>query len=204
MRVQRLVMPDGSGSWTVLGDRGEVIAPVEGFLAHLQALGRSPETVRTYATSLKLWWEFLGSAGCGSDTATVDHVARFVAWLRVPAENVAVLEGGSARCSPTTLNRHLAALFSFYDYQARNGVPLARQLVAWRRSNRGRVPAVPAPCHRRAGGRPVSAANRRRRAARGPGRAAGGPRGTVRWSGSPGQVRQALGCGQSCCGGRPQ
>lgn len=201
MRVQRLVMPDGSGSWTVLGDRGEVIAPVEGFLAHLQALGRSPETVRTYATSLKLWWEFLGSAGCGSDTATVDHMARFVAWLRVPAENVAVLEGGSARCSPTTLNRHLAALFSFYDYQARNGVPLARQLVAWRRSNRGRVPAVPAPCHRRAGGRPVSAAASSSRACWA----------CCRWTGrncavvwKSGQVRQALGCGQSCCGGRPQ
>jgi hypothetical protein len=75
--------------------------------------------------------------GCGFDAATVDHVARFVAWLRAPAENVAVLEGGSARCSPVTLNRHLAALFSFYDYQARNGVPLAQQLVACRRSNRG-------------------------------------------------------------------
>ena len=137
MRVQRLVMPDGSRSWTVLDDRGEVIGPVEAFLAHLQALDRSPETVRTYATSLKLWWEFLGSAGCGFDTATVDHVARFVAWLRAPAENMAVLEGGSARCSPATLNRHLAAVFSFYDYQARNGVPLAQQLVAWRRSNRG-------------------------------------------------------------------
>ena len=31
MRVQRLVMPDGSGSWTVLDDRGGVIAPVEAF-----------------------------------------------------------------------------------------------------------------------------------------------------------------------------
>ncbi len=94
MRLQRLVMPDGSVSWTVLDDRGEVIAPAEAFLAHLQALGRS-ETVRTYATSLKLWWEFLGGVGCGFDAATVDHVVRFVSWLRAPAENVAVLEGGS-------------------------------------------------------------------------------------------------------------
>lgn len=108
MRVQRLVMPDGSASWTVLDDQGGVIFPAEAFLAHLQALNRSPETVRTYATSLKLWWEFLGAVGCGFDTATVDDVARFVAWLRAPAENVAVLEGGSARCSPATLNRHLA------------------------------------------------------------------------------------------------
>lgn len=154
MRVQRLVMPDGSGSWTVLDDRGEVVAPVEAFLAHLQALDRSPETVRTYATSLKLWWEFLAEASCGYDMATVDHVARFVAWLRAPAENVTVLEGGPARCSPATLNRHLAALFSFYDYQARNGVPLAQQLVAWRRSNRGGFRPF---LHHATGGRAVAA-----------------------------------------------
>ena len=154
MRVQRLVMPDESGSWMVLDDRGEVIAPVEAFLAHLQALNRSPETVRTYAASLKLWWEFLAEAGCGYGTATVDHVARFVAWLRAPAENVTVLEGGPARCSPATVNRHLAALFSFYDYQAGNGVPLAQQLVAWRRSNRGGFRPF---LHHATGGRAVAA-----------------------------------------------
>jgi len=137
MRVQRVVMPNGAVSWTVLDDCGDVVAPVEAFLAHLHALNRSPETVRTYATSLKLWWEFLDGAGASFETAGVDHVARFVAWLRAPAENVTVLEGGDARCSPATLNRHLAAVFSFYDYQARNGVALAQQLVAWRRSNRG-------------------------------------------------------------------
>ncbi len=48
-----------------------------------------------------------------------------MAWLRAPAENVTMLKGGTARCSPATVNRHLAALCAFYDYQARNGVPLA-------------------------------------------------------------------------------
>jgi len=35
------------------------------------------------------------------------------------------------------VNRHLAALFTFYEYRARNGVVLAQSLVAWRRVNRG-------------------------------------------------------------------
>jgi integrase len=35
------------------------------------------------------------------------------------------------------VNKHLAALFSFYDYHARNGVTLAQALITWRRSNRG-------------------------------------------------------------------
>ena len=35
------------------------------------------------------------------------------------------------------MNRHLGALFGFYDYQARFGVGLAGGLVAWRRAGRG-------------------------------------------------------------------
>ncbi|HZM67510.1 MAG TPA: tyrosine-type recombinase/integrase [Nakamurella sp.] len=137
MRVQRVLMPDGSESWTVLDAGGGPVPAVEGFLAHLQALDRSPTTIRTYATSLKLWLQFLDQLGVTADEVAVEHVSRFVAWLRAPAENVTVLVGGSGRCGPATVNKHLAALFSFYDWQARNGVALAQSLVAWRRVNRG-------------------------------------------------------------------
>lgn len=152
MRVQRLVMPDGSESWTVLAAGGEPVPAVEAFLAHLQALDRSPTTVRTYATSLKLWLQFLDRIGVTVDEAAVEHVSRFVAWLRAPADNVAVLDGGTGRCAPATVNRHLAALFSFYDYRARNGVTLAQSLVAWRRVNRGGYRPF---LHHVTGGRPV-------------------------------------------------
>jgi len=63
MRVQRLVMPDEAESWTVLGDDGVPVVSIESFLAHLQALDRSPTTVRSYAISLKLWAEFLAQVG---------------------------------------------------------------------------------------------------------------------------------------------
>ena len=137
MRVQRMLMPDGSESWTVLDASGGPVPAVEGFLAHLQALDRSPNTVRTYATSLKSWSQFLDRLGVAVDEVTVEHVSRFVAWLRAPAENVTVLAGGAGRCGPATVNKHLAALFSFYDWQARNGVVVGQSLVAWRRVNRG-------------------------------------------------------------------
>lgn len=35
MRVQRVVMPDGAESWTVLGVGGEPVHAVEAFLAYL-------------------------------------------------------------------------------------------------------------------------------------------------------------------------
>jgi hypothetical protein len=107
MRVQRVLMPDGSESWTVLDVGGEPVGAVEAFLAHLQALDRSPTTLRTYATTLKLWLQFLEPLGVAVDEATVENVPRFVTWLRAPAENVAVLDGGSGRCCAATVNRHL-------------------------------------------------------------------------------------------------
>ncbi len=68
---------------------------------HPTALERSPNTVRAYATSLKLWFEFLAQAGAGWAEAGVDDVARFVSWLRAPAANVIVLGNGvGRRCRP--------------------------------------------------------------------------------------------------------
>ena len=136
--VQRVVMPvTGIESWTVLGDDGEVVAPAERYLAYLSALERSPNTVRAYALSLRLWFEFLGHAGTGWADVGVEDVARFVAWLRAPAENVIVLETGAGRRSAATVNRHLAAVFGLYDHHARSGVGVAAELVAWRRVSRG-------------------------------------------------------------------
>jgi len=113
-------MPDGAESWTVVNAVGEPVPPVEGYLAHLQALDRSPTTVRAYATSLKLWTEFLGGLGARWDEARAEHVS---------------------------------AVFSFYDYHARNGVELAQALVAWRRSNRGGYKPF---LHHVTAGRPVA------------------------------------------------
>jgi integrase len=136
--VQRVVMPvTGAVSWTVLGDDHRPVAPVEGFLSHLGSLERSPNTQRAYASSLKMWFEFLGMVAVDWDAAGVDDVARFVSWLRAPAANVIVLEHGTAVRSPATVNRHLAAVFGFYEFHARSGVDVAAELVAWRRMGRG-------------------------------------------------------------------
>lgn len=138
MRVQRLVMPDGGGrSWTLTDDEGMPVEPVESYLTYLWGIERSPNTVRAYATSLKFWFEFCARRGICWEAARVEDVARFVADLRAPGENVIVLDPGAARRTPATVNRHLGALFGFYEYQARSGVALAAGLVAWRRSSRG-------------------------------------------------------------------
>lgn len=62
VRVQRLVMPSGMESTTVLAD-GLVVDPVDRFLAHLTAIDRSPNTVRAYAHDLRDYFEFLECRG---------------------------------------------------------------------------------------------------------------------------------------------
>ena len=138
MFVQRVLMP-GSGreSWTLLGDDGEVVEPAERYLAYLAAIERSPNTVRAYAVSLKLWFEFLRQAAVSWDEVGVEDVARFVAWLRAPAANVIVLADGRGARRPASVNRYLAGVFGFYDHHARTGPGTAAELVSWRRMSRG-------------------------------------------------------------------
>ena len=138
MRVQRVVMPvTAAESWTVVDDESVPVVAVERYLAHLAGIERSPNTVRAYAHGLRLWFEFLCLRGLVWDHASVEDVSRFVAWLRAPADNVIVLDDTAAIRSEATVNRHLAALFGFYDFHARCGVAVAADLVAWRRVARG-------------------------------------------------------------------
>jgi integrase/recombinase XerD len=110
--VQRVLMPvTDAESWTLLGDDGAVVEPADQYLAYLTAIERSPNTVRAYAVSLKLWFEFLSRAGLDWKQAGVEDVARFVGWLRAPAENVIVLGDGSGARAAATVNRYLAGVF---------------------------------------------------------------------------------------------
>jgi|HubBroStandDraft_1064217.scaffolds.fasta_scaffold20319_2 integrase/recombinase XerD len=138
MRVQRLVMPtDGRRSWTVIDDEGVPLEAAESYLGYLSAIERSPNTVRAYASSLKFWFGFCARRDVAWDCAKVEDVARFAADLRAPCENVIVLDSGASARAPATVNRHLGAVFGFYEYQARSGVSLAGGLADWRRSRRG-------------------------------------------------------------------
>ena len=139
VRVQRVVMPvTGAESWTVVDGGWAAVEPVERYLGYLAGIERSPNTLRAYAHGLRLWFEFLGARRLGWDSVGIEDVSRFVAWLRAPADNVIVFDDTAAVRSAATVNRHLAALFGFYDFHARSGgVGVAAELVAWRRGSRG-------------------------------------------------------------------
>lgn len=156
MRVQRVVMPETElESWTVLGDDQLPIQPVERFLAYLASIERSPNTIKAYAHDLKDWFMYLAGHGRDWRSVTLEDVAGFVAWLRLPPQardgTVAVLPTVAHHCSAASVNRKLAALTSFCGFHVRHGVELTGLLVTIGPGGQARlvgngVQAVPAPC----------------------------------------------------------
>ena len=141
MRVQRVLMPGSEAeSWTVLGDDQVPVEPVDRFLGYLTSIEKSPNTVRAYAHDLKDWFAYLACHDLDWRVVTVEDVAGFVAWLRLPPGardgKVAVLPTAGSHCSAASVNRKLAALTSFCEFHARHGVELAGLLTAMQPAGR--------------------------------------------------------------------
>lgn len=143
LRVQPVVMPFGDRqSWTLVDRDFVVVEPAEGFLSHLHAVERSPNTVKAYAHDLRDWFEFLDQRGLVWSQVRLEDVGRFVAWLRLPASarlgNVAALPTVESVCAEATVNRKLSAISAFYEFHQRHGVDLGDLLTTWqRRGTRG-------------------------------------------------------------------
>jgi site-specific recombinase XerD len=164
LRVQRLRVPDGEVSWTVLGEDWLPAAPVEEFLEYLRAQRRSPNTVRNYAQGLARWWEFLGLEDAGWEAVSVEQLAGFLVWLRSgETSSVVSLVAPPRRLSEATVALRLAAVMAFYRYHQLNGVPGAGRL--YERVQRGGGAYKPFLEHlaRRSGHRRAVVAVRRRR-----------------------------------------
>jgi integrase len=146
MLVQRVLMPVSSlESWTVLGDAGGPVEPIERFLAYLTDIERSPNTVKAYAHDLKDWFTFLSVRGLDWREVRLEDLGEFVAWLRLPpagrAGGVAMLPSAEHHCSAVTVNRKLAAVSGLYTFHSRHGVDLgdlvtelqpARRRLGWK------------------------------------------------------------------------
>lgn len=126
MRVQR-VSQGGNISFELLDEYGVSIPAVSGFMRHLNARGCSPNTLSAYAHDLLHFTRFLQQRGLTYQEFTPKLAMDFLAYLReVPSRRHAqrlglvlctTVEGQPAtRLSPTSINRILAAVSSFYEY----------------------------------------------------------------------------------------
>ncbi|MEV0006459.1 tyrosine-type recombinase/integrase, partial [Micromonospora sp. NPDC050980] len=155
MRVQRLRAPDtGVVSYTVLGSDGLPVEAVELFLAHLAAVGRSPNTVAGYAHDLRDFVEWLDQIGGDFRVLSLEELTGFFGWLARPAAarepGVFMLPGTPSALEPATLLRKRAAVASFYRFHARRDVSVPALLGAGL-GPRATGPFVPMLVHTRRG-----------------------------------------------------
>ncbi len=144
MLVVKVVSPLSSReSFTVLGEDGVPVAPVERYLKYLTDIERSPNTIKAYAHDLKDWFTFLG--GCGLDwrSVSLEDIGAFVAWLRLPTAlrqgAIAVLPSVEHHCGESTVNRKLSALAAFYLHAVRDGIEVGELLTTWQIGGREAV-----------------------------------------------------------------
>ena len=105
----------------LLEDDGTVVYLVSGFLQSLTARGCSPNTVTAYAHDLRRFYLFLRTSQLDVEHFTARHSISFLAYLngvqrrhagRSPATSAPVTDG----LAPSTINRILAAVSTFYEY----------------------------------------------------------------------------------------
>jgi site-specific recombinase XerD len=129
-RTQRVGLPGGTVTWTVLGPEYRVVGPVEEFLEYLRVQGTSPNTVKSYARALALWWTYLSVFGLAWDALALAEVGGFLAWLRSgDGPQVVSIRPRPARFAESTISTRLRAVTSCYRFHELNGVALGGDLA---------------------------------------------------------------------------
>ena len=99
-----------------------MVEPAEEYLEFLRAQRASPNTVKSYARALALWWQYLDAFDLRWDAVTLEDFGGFLTWLRTGDEpEVASIERRPARFAESTIAARLRAVISCYDYHVLNG-----------------------------------------------------------------------------------
>jgi integrase/recombinase XerD len=107
--------------WLVVGDDHLPVEPIHRFLAYLDNIERSPNTIRSYAHHLKLFWEYLAWAKLAWTEVGLTELARFMGWLRRPDPDVVRISESVVNRRESTINTILTAVNSFYEFHERLG-----------------------------------------------------------------------------------
>jgi integrase/recombinase XerD len=119
MRVVEIETQDRQKRYVVTDDEGVLVEPIVRYLKYLDRIGAARNTLRSYATVLKQYWDYLSQQQLEWQQVTLDDLAQFVLWLKLPTGSLHVLPAQpvpQAR-SNRTINHALTVLSSFYNYQ---------------------------------------------------------------------------------------
>ena len=121
MRVVEIETQHAQRRYVVMDENGELVEPIVHYLKYLDRIGSARQTLRSYATALRLYWEFLLQEQLNWQHVTLDDLSRFVLWLKLPSGSFKVVPAHpveQAR-SNRTINHTLTVVRGFYDYHWR-------------------------------------------------------------------------------------
>src|SRR6266516_851357 len=121
MRIVEVETQDHQKRYVVIDGTGEIVDPIVRYLKYLDRLGSARQTLRSYASALKLYWEFLGQQHLDWQQVTLDDLSQFVLWLKLPSGSLKVLpvQPVEQARSNRTINHALTVVRGFYDYHWR-------------------------------------------------------------------------------------
>jgi integrase/recombinase XerD len=121
MRVVEVETQDHQQRYVVIDDNGRLVEPVARYLKYLDRIGSARHTLRSYAHSLRLYWEYITQQHLDWQQVSLDDLSRFVLWLKLPSGSLKVLPAHpvpQAR-SNRTINHTLIVVRGFCDYHWR-------------------------------------------------------------------------------------
>ena len=121
MRVIEIQTSQNERRYVVIDDEGALIEPIVRYLKYLDCLSAARNTLRSYATVLKQYWVFLSQEELDWQQITLDDLARFVLWLKLPTGSLRVLpvQPAPQARSNRTINHAITVITGFYDYHWR-------------------------------------------------------------------------------------
>ena len=118
MKVQEVKLYNNQRRYLLVDDNGLPIIPVAKYLKYIDNSEKSFNTQKTYAYSLKLYFEYLQEIDVDYRNVNINILSNFVGWLRNPYENnkVVNLKPIKAKRSEKTVNLTITVVTNFYDY----------------------------------------------------------------------------------------
>jgi site-specific recombinase XerD len=105
--------------WTDLGDDLRIVGPIEEFLEIARARDYSPNTVKSYARALALWWSFLDHSGRSWTAVGLGDFGAFMQSIRGVGDDVNIAVGRPRAVSEATVAARVRAVLRFLPLSRR-------------------------------------------------------------------------------------
>ncbi|QEZ70861.1 transposase (plasmid) [Paraclostridium bifermentans] len=118
MKVQEVKLDNNQRRYLLINDNGLLIMPAAKYLKYIDNSEKSFNTQKTYAYSLKLYFEYLQEIDIDYKGININILSDFVGWLRNPYENnkVVNLKPIKSKRTEKTVNLTITVVTNFYDY----------------------------------------------------------------------------------------